>query len=167
METFVKSIENLVKSGDDRMNLHIEEIGGLNTFVSIVFEEGKLYLAVLLTDFHRELIVDLEAEIVEEKIQAPEEFVLAIREKLKNVKLDKFSGTLYVESFFPFQERGDVSYLADIFEMDHIKFDFEKCAVCYNATQTKTTRCKHPLCLLCWTNISRTTNNCPLCRNVL
>jgi hypothetical protein len=186
MDRFTQNVEELLGlGGNQTLNLHIDEIRGVNTFVCIHLKENAGILEIILTDNNSSTTFDikrngefiktsedladdsstfiyLNGEFIDPR---SEEFVARIREILEDVQPEWFWGKM-VSPFFPHIERGDVSYLQDVFGMEHIKFDFEKCSVCLNATHA-TTSCKHSLCFVCWSKILKSNKRCPLCRKQL
>lgn len=176
METFLKNVNSLLDlGGRQEMNLHIEQIHGINTLVVLVLTEDTARINITLTDFESEMDIILEYKyddedfyrtyILDSTITHPMKFGEAVQDVLRNIQFDKFSGKMYSSTnrIIPFIERCENSYLQDIFGFDHIKFDFEKCSVCLISTETKT-RCHHALCYVCWTEILKTSEACPLCR---
>ena len=180
MEYFTQNVESIIAlGGSQKMNLHIDQIHGINTFVTLNLnaDDGTTAIHIQLIDFDSSIEIALEQQfedlctgyIKEGRIVDPEKFVWAIREVFKELQFDRFSGKMFYPvalDICSFVERSDISYLEDIFGFEHIKFDFEKCPVCLLNTQTKT-KCGHPLCFVCWSNILRTNKICPLCRDKL
>lgn len=165
MQKFTEQVELFAGRGE-KMNLHIEEIHGINTHVSLMFGESVV-VEINLTDFDRVMKIEIDETrktfIKNGKLTTPDKFVGTLRSILKNVVVDNFSGEVVLPDFYPYTERSDISYLKELFDMEHIKFDFDMCSVCMSTTQTKT-NCGHELCVICWTKILNTNKKCPLCR---
>jgi len=103
-------------------------------------------------------------------IEFYKETLISIRDKIKNFKFDKLNGKL-VEKL-----EEDDKLLLELFEdCENIEFNWQECCCCKENTITKT-ECEHPLCVLCWSNLKRGTDDdynemifqrCPICRNEL
>lgn len=55
--------------------------------------------------------------------------------------------------------------ICDDLNFDNVEFYYDECCVCKEYTMT-TTKCKHHLCLACWSNCDKN-KKCPMCRQAL
>jgi hypothetical protein len=145
MEIFAR---NIARGGP--INLHISKLFGKDVEVILLADEN---ISIEIRQAKKKMTVNLGT------IQDPETIAESVRALLKSVVLDCRDRC---KDYYIFIEFEEVSYLQDVFEMDGIVFDFEKCPVCLNATQTKT-MCNHVLCPVCFLKCKK----CPLCRATL
>ena len=83
----------------------------------------------------------------------------------ENLEIDIFNGTITTTV-----SKRDISFMLDIFDFEHVEFDFGKCSVCHQSTRTQTV-CKHHLCILCWSKLDIVSEEnhfkqCPICRKI-
>lgn len=141
METFAK---NIARGG---VNLHISKLFGEEVQVFIHVGDS---VAIEIRQSEKRMLTNIGP------VKDPETIAKTVRSFLKTVELDCNEVCC---DYYIFIELEEVSYLQDIFEMDGIEFDFEKCPVCLTATQTKTS-CNHALCSSCLPKCKK----CPMCR---
>jgi hypothetical protein len=139
METF----EQNVKRGG-YLNLHITKLFGENVEVFLHNNlKNKVNVTIIIKQNEKKMTADIGSSVE------------SIRSLLKTVVIDCQEEC---NDYFYFIEMEDISYL-NIFEMNGVEFDFEKCSVCLSATQSKTI-CNHDLCLACLPKCKK----CPICR---
>lgn len=148
MESFAK---NIVRG----VNTHISNISGVDVSVMLRLMSGKTMLEIISYSMEKKISIDLETS-------EPEQMVERTCEILKNIDMRLIEHGEPCHEIYYFIERDDITYLRDIFVLDNIQFDFDKCSVCYCASVWET-NCKHSLCLLCLPKCKR----CPLCRTIL
>lgn len=146
MEIFAK---NIARGG--LFDTHISKVYGKDVSVILKFTETT----ELEISNEKKITIDLETT-------DPSTIVERVCEVLKNFDLGLIEYGVICSEFYFFIEKEDITYLQDVFNLDFINFDFEKCAVCYNATSYKT-GCGHDVCCACLSKCSR----CPLCRLLL
>ena len=147
MESFAKNIARGV-------NTHISNVSGVDASVMLrISMSGKTMLEIV--SMEKKLRIDLDTN-------EPEKIVERTCEILKNIDMGIIEHGEPCHEIYYFIERDDITYLKDIFILDNIKFDFDKCAVCYCASVWETS-CKHSLCMVCLPRCK----TCPLCRRSL
>lgn len=99
------------------------------------------------------------------KIIDHQKFTNDLQKIFQSMKLDIFNGTITT-----IPSNRDISFILDIFDFEHVGFNFGKCSICHNATFTKTI-CNHYLCILCWSKLEIVDDEndykqCPICRKI-
>ena len=138
METFER---NIARKGV--INLHISKLFGKE--VEVFLHVDGLVIEIRRNEKKMTRSLDKNLDLVE-----------SIRDCLKTVVIDCQE---VCDDYYIFIETEDISYLEDLFEMDGVVFDFEKCCVCLLSTQSKT-KCNHAVCLACLPKCKK----CPMCR---
>lgn len=134
----MESFENM----NGIVNLHISKLRGQD--VEIFFHSEDFIIEIRQDGKKMTRLLDKDLDPVE-----------TIRDFLRTVVVDCQEKC---DDYYIFIETKELSYL-DIFEMDGVEFDFEKCCVCLLSTYSKTP-CNHALCLVCLPKCKK----CPYCR---
>ena len=149
---------NRFEKEDIDIHVPIDKIDGVNVYVFI--EKGyecplgcqckKSPMYFVINYVHTERRKERHG------IDNQEQFAEMI-EKIKNWRFDKLRDRFVVG------EQVTAEFY-DCLVCPTVKFTFEECCVCLEKTSGKT-YCRHPICLLCFTNLR--SPKCPLCRECI
>jgi hypothetical protein len=121
-----------------------------NVKILYYIETSKIHLYCTNGCWEAITLYNYSNEFKEFSVESVKEVLNHLHETLPKLKLDKHGGLFIIE---------------DIIEDFGNEYqNGEDCCVCYTKTQTQT-QCKHHLCLACWSQVVKTTKNCPLCKN--